>query len=32
MYERFKALVDAMYDDQEERLLSAGAGGVTAAL
>ncbi|MDX2201470.1 MAG: AMP-binding protein [Hyphomicrobiaceae bacterium] len=31
MYERFKALVDAMYDDQEERLLSAGAGGVTAA-
>lgn len=32
MYERFKGLVEAMYDDQEERLLSAGAGGVTAAL
>jgi long-chain acyl-CoA synthetase len=30
MYERFKALVDAMYDDREERLLSAGAGGVTS--
>ena len=31
MYERFKALVEAMYDDSEERLLSAGAGGVTSA-
>lgn len=28
MYERFKPLVDAMYDDAEERLLAAGAGGV----
>lgn len=31
MYERFRALVDAMYDDKEERLLAAGAGGVTGA-
>lgn len=27
MYERFKALVDGMYDDSEERLIAAGAGG-----
>jgi len=27
MYERFKALVDSMYDDSEERLIAAGAGG-----
>ena len=26
MYDRFKALVDAMYDDREERLVAAGAG------
>ena len=24
MYERFKALVEAMYDDREERLLGGG--------
>jgi long-chain acyl-CoA synthetase len=28
MYERFKALVDAMYDDAEERLLAAAGGGL----
>lgn len=28
MYERFKALVDEMYDDAEERLLAAASGGV----
>jgi len=28
MYERFKALVDAMYDDAEERMLSAASGGI----
>lgn len=28
MYERFKTLVEAMYDDSEERLIAAGAGGV----
>jgi len=27
MYERFKELVEAMYDDSEERLIAAGAGG-----
>ena len=27
MYERFKDLVDGMYDDSEERLIAAGAGG-----
>lgn len=27
MYERFKALVDDMYDDREEQLIAAGAGG-----
>jgi long-chain acyl-CoA synthetase len=27
MYERFKELVDGMYDDSEERLIAAGAGG-----
>lgn len=26
MYERFKELVDGMYDDSEERLIAAGAG------
>ena len=31
MHERFRALIDAMYDDKEERLLAAGAGGVTGA-
>ncbi|MDO8874775.1 MAG: AMP-binding protein [Pseudolabrys sp.] len=30
MYERFKVLVDGMYDDREERLIAAGAGGVLA--
>jgi long-chain acyl-CoA synthetase len=28
MYERFRTLVESMYDDQEERLVAAGAGGV----
>jgi long-chain acyl-CoA synthetase len=28
MYERFKPLVDAMYDDAEERLLAAASGGI----
>jgi long-chain acyl-CoA synthetase len=28
MIERFRELVDAMYDDSEERLLAAGAGNV----
>jgi len=27
MYDRFKPLVEAMYDDSEERLLAAGRGG-----
>jgi long-chain acyl-CoA synthetase len=27
MYERFAELVEAMYDDREERLIAAGAGG-----
>ncbi len=27
MYERFRELVDAMYDDSEDRLIAAGAGG-----
>ena len=27
MYERFAQLVEAMYDDSEERLIAAGAGG-----
>jgi long-chain acyl-CoA synthetase len=27
MYERFEALIEAMYDDSEERLIAAGAGG-----
>jgi len=26
MYERFKELVDAMYDDREERLIAAALG------
>ena len=26
MYERFRDLVDGMYDDSEERLIAAGAG------
>lgn len=28
MYERFKPLVDAMYDDEEGRLLAAASGGI----
>jgi long-chain acyl-CoA synthetase len=28
MYERFKALVESMYDDREERLVAEGAGDV----
>jgi long-chain acyl-CoA synthetase len=28
MYERFKPLVEAMYDDREERLLAEEIGGV----
>jgi hypothetical protein len=28
MYERFRDLVDGMYDDSEERLIAAGAGDV----
>ena len=28
MLERFKELVEAMYDDQEERLVAQGAGGI----
>jgi len=28
MYERFRALVEAMYDDREERLVAEGAGDV----
>ena len=28
MYDRFKDLVEAMYDDSEERLIAAGAGGI----
>lgn len=28
MYERFKTLIEEMYDDSEERLLTAGAGDV----
>jgi len=31
MYERFKDLVETMYDDREERLIAAGAGGVLEA-
>src|SRR5262249_29876526 len=31
MYERFKDLVETMYDDREERLIAAGAGGVLDA-
>ncbi len=27
MYERFEQLIEAMYDDSEERLIAAGAGG-----
>ena len=27
MYERFEELIEAMYDDSEERLIAAGAGG-----
>ena len=30
MYDRFKDLVEAMYDDAEERLVAAGVGGVLA--
>jgi long-chain acyl-CoA synthetase len=28
MYERFKALIEDMYDDSEERLIAASTGGV----
>jgi hypothetical protein len=28
MYERFRTLVESMYDDSEERLVAAGAGAV----
>jgi hypothetical protein len=31
MYERFKPLVEAMYDDREERLLAEEIGGVLHA-
>jgi len=31
MHERFKALVDEMYDDREERLLAESAGSALAA-
>jgi long-chain acyl-CoA synthetase len=31
MTERFRQLVEAMYDDREERLIAAGTGGVLAA-
>jgi long-chain acyl-CoA synthetase len=31
MYERFKDLVEAMYDDSEERLIAEGAGAVLAS-
>ena len=30
MYERFKALVEDMYDDREERLIAGSAGGASA--
>jgi hypothetical protein len=29
MYERFRTLVEAMYDDAEERLLAAAGGDLT---
>ena len=28
MVERFRDLVESMYDDREERLVAAGAGGI----
>ena len=31
MYERFKDLIEAMYDDSEERLIAAGTGSVLAS-
>ncbi len=31
MYERFKALVEDMYDDREERLIAAQAGAAQPA-
>jgi long-chain acyl-CoA synthetase len=31
MYERFKALIDAMYDDSEERMIAASTGNVLAS-
>jgi long-chain acyl-CoA synthetase len=31
MYERFRELVEGMYDDREERLIAAGAGNVPAS-
>ena len=30
MYERFKVLIEGMYDDSDERLIAAGVGGVLA--
>jgi hypothetical protein len=30
MYERFRDLVESMYDDSEERLIAAHAGAVPA--
>ena len=30
MYERFKELIETMYDDREERLIAAATGGVSA--
>ena len=31
MYERFRELVEGMYDDSEERLIAAGTGNVLAS-
>ena len=31
MYERFRELVEGMYDDREERLIAAGTGNVLAS-
>jgi hypothetical protein len=30
MYERFKPLIEGMYDDSEERLIAAGVKGALA--
>ena len=32
MYERFETLIEAMYDDSEERLIAAGTGSVLAVV